>query len=102
VSGFDRVRPRSPEPEDTPDTSAHDAEGKRALFSSVPTPVTPQAGAVVVECSSCGEETPLTLGRLVRASVPSLHLPLLRKDHPSWLRCPACGRRTWVSVRFRA
>ncbi|HEX2051633.1 MAG TPA: hypothetical protein VHJ34_13525 [Actinomycetota bacterium] len=27
------------------------------------------------------------------------HLPLLR-DYPSWFRCPACGRRTWMRVHL--
>ena len=30
----------------------------------------------------------------------SVHLPLLKR-YPSFMRCPACGRRTWVRVRWR-
>lgn len=100
MSGFDRLRPRTPEPVDLPDANAVDAEGKRALFSGGE-PIVPAMGAVVVECSSCGVETAMTPRQLVRASIPSLHLPFVKKDHPSYLRCPACGKRSWVRIRFR-
>jgi hypothetical protein len=34
-------------------------------------------------------------------ALPSVHLPLVRRGHPSWMRCPACARRTWVRLGLR-
>lgn len=101
-TSFDRVRPRSAaEPEQRDLSSpAGDADGKRALFSQA-TP-TAAMGAVRVECSSCGVESAMTATQWVRAALPSLHLPLLRRRYPSWMRCPACGKRTWVETHLRA
>lgn len=107
TSRFDRVRPRIgaavPAPAagraDAPGGgSLADAEGKRALFSPTTEPA-PAAGSVTLDCPGCGQRSAITLRQAVRAAVPSLHLPLLRKHNPSWMRCPACGRRGWVSVR---
>lgn len=96
--GFDRLRPRTLDEE--PDTANRpDVHGKRALFSG--TSAAPSFGAVTVECSRCGQESVLTPARWLRAALPSLHLPLVKRHHSSWMRCPACGTRTWVSVRFR-
>jgi hypothetical protein len=36
--------------------------------------------------------------RLATLALPSVHLPMIRRDHPSWMRCPACGKRTWVKI----
>ncbi len=102
MSRFDRVRPRTPEALDQIDLAgpaAHDADGKRALFSAGSS--VPVLGAVTIECSSCGVESTLTPSRWLRAAVPSLHLPLLKRRYPSFMRCPACGRRTWVRPHFR-
>ena len=76
-----------------------DPLGKMALFSSGrPQPF---AGTFLVDCSSCHRETPVSPVQLVRAALPlSVHLPLLRKYH-SFMRCPACGRRTWVRVEWQ-
>ena len=61
----------------------------------------PFAGTFLVDCSVCRRETPVSPVQLVRAAMPfSLHLPLVRKYH-SFMRCPACGRRTWVRVRWQ-
>jgi hypothetical protein len=30
--------------------------------------------------------------------IPSLHLPFIKRDGFSWMKCPACRRRTWVSL----
>ena len=95
VSGFDRVRSRR---NGVPRTSTVDAEGSRALFS--PTDARPAAGSVTVDCSSCGARSSLTPSQAVRAMMPSVHLPLLRR-HASLIRCPACGRLTWCRVRLR-
>jgi uncharacterized protein with PIN domain len=102
-SSFDRLRPRTPDARDReeagPPVAGRDAEGKRALFSSTAT--APAFGSVTIECSSCGAETVLSATTWLRAAVPSLHLPLLRKRYPSWMRCPACHRRTWVHPHIR-
>ncbi len=99
---FDRVRPRTADDVDAREMAppeSIDADGKRALFSQTSTP--PAFGAVAVECSSCGKESVLTPTQLLRASFPSVHLPLLKKGASSWLKCPACGRRTWVKLHVR-
>jgi uncharacterized protein with PIN domain len=100
---FDRLRPRGEVEQEVREQSGPtgmiDAEGKRALFSQ--TAAAPAFGAVTVECSSCGAETVMTAAQWVRAAVPSLHLPLLRRRYPSLMRCPACGTRTWVRAHFR-
>jgi hypothetical protein len=56
---------------------------------------------VTVDCSACRATTVLTPRQALLAALPSLHLPLLKRDHSSWLRCPACGRRTWVRLGLR-
>jgi hypothetical protein len=107
-SGFDRVRPRSPRPVHAAPGVGHDAEGKRALFSSTEASA-PGMGSALVECSRCDESTVLSLARAMRAALPSLHLgfrigrgqdvrsfSVLRHDYPSYMRCPACGRPSWV------
>jgi len=76
-----------------------DPLGKMALFSGEGRPSV--AGTFLVDCSACRRETPVSFQQLVRAAFPlSLHLPLLRKYH-SFMRCPACGRRTWVRIRWQ-
>jgi hypothetical protein len=77
-----------------------DPLGRRALFSSEE-PEPSQAGAVVVECSTCLSRTRISLLELLRLAFPFwLHVPLIRR-YPSLLRCPTCGRRTWVRVACR-
>ena len=59
------------------------------------------AGTFLVDCSSCHRETPASPLQLARNAIPfSLHLPLVRKYH-SFMRCPSCGRRTWVRIRWQ-
>jgi hypothetical protein len=71
-----------------------------ALFSS-PEPEPAPGATLVVECSSCLKETPVSPLDLIRAALPvSLHLPFVRRYH-SYLRCPACGRRTWVRLVYQ-
>jgi hypothetical protein len=100
-SGLDRVRPRVPDAATATQADAsevRDADGKRALFSTT-VPSTPSGfGAVTVECSACGASSTLSARQALRAALPSLHLPFIRRDHPSYLRCPACGHFTWVRV----
>jgi len=67
--------------------------GRDALYSTGPT----QIGTAVVDCSACHTRT--------RTSLPSLGLRMLSlsawlpgRAHPHWLRCPACGHRTWCRI----
>ncbi|MGB8020245.1 MAG: hypothetical protein WCF04_03365 [Candidatus Nanopelagicales bacterium] len=100
---FDRVRsrgsgsPSASSPDDHgPDPV--DVQGKAALFSRAV--ATPSLGSVSITCSGCHTATIVTYLRALQLAVPSLHLVVLRRDYPSWMRCPACSRRTWVKVRF--
>ncbi len=103
-SRFDRVRPRTPDLHEADELGLVDSDGKRVLFSGVlpgaASGVAPGVGAVSVECSSCGVETALTLTQWLRAAVPSVQVPLLKR-YPSYMRCPACARRTWLRPHFR-
>ena len=98
--GFDRLRRRSVDPGaagQRPPTA--DPLGRRVLYSVAEQ--RPSLGAVEVECSSCRRTSVVTPRALVGLAVPSLHLPFLRGRHSSWLRCPACRKRTWVRLRLR-
>jgi hypothetical protein len=102
-SRFDRVRPRVTENgharlDPASAESRPDAEGRRALFSTEP-PL-PATGSIVVRCSRCGEASVLSPSAALRTALPSLHLPLLHRGHPSFLRCPACRRFSWVRLRL--
>jgi hypothetical protein len=96
-SGFDRLRSRAAEPRASGRPS--DPQGRRALYSVAGQ--APSLGAVTIECSECERTTVVTPRRLLGLAAPSLHLPLVKRGHSSWMRCPACGKRTWVSVRLR-
>ena len=77
-----------------------DPMGRMALFSEVE-PQEPDAQPLWIECSSCLKETPVSPLDLVKAALPfSLHLPVVKRYH-SFMRCPACGRLTWVRVIVR-
>jgi hypothetical protein len=93
--GFDRLRPRGGTTSGAAPLRV-DPQGRQSLYSVSGQP--PAPGAVTISCSSCGENSVVTPRRLVRLALPSLHLPLVRRGHPSWMRCPACHRRTWVKV----
>jgi hypothetical protein len=102
AAGFDRLRPRSPQPEPLSAEALAapvDQEGRRALFSDAAPPAS--LGAITISCSSCGQHTVVSARQALLLALPSLHLPYLRRGHGSWMRCPACGRRTWVSVRLQ-
>jgi hypothetical protein len=91
--------PRTPVPSHD-DLEQRDPLGRMALFSD-PEPEAPSDEHLFVECSTCLKETPVSPLDLVKAAFPlSLHLPLIRRYH-SFMRCPACGRRTWVRVTYR-
>jgi hypothetical protein len=95
--GFDRLRRRAPGPGAGPVLSGPaDPMGRRALYSVAEQPAA--LGAVTVACSACGETAVVTPRALVALAIPSLHLPLLRRGHSSWMRCPSCRRRTWVRL----
>jgi hypothetical protein len=109
TQGFDRVRPRTPRPPTTIGSTAPDAEGKRALFSSTADSTRSGAGSVLVECSRCEQPTVLGMAQALRAAWPSLHLALrvghgsdvtvlslFGREYPSFMRCPSCGRASWV------
>jgi hypothetical protein len=110
VSRFDRVRPRTA-PADP--GQSHDAEGKRALFSS--TDAARPSGGILIECSRCERVTSLTPAAALRAAFPALHLAvvvghgerettigLLRgRRYGSLMRCPACGHGAWARVTVR-
>jgi hypothetical protein len=99
--GFDRLRRRSSAPpaEPTVTDGPQDPQGRRSLFSVAEQP--PSVGAVTVSCSSCGLTSVATPRQLLGLAVPSVHLPLVKRSHPSWMRCPACGTRTWVRLGLR-
>jgi len=81
------------------DLAARDPQGRMALFSSLePEPAAPLTQFLRLECSSCLKETPATPADLVRAAIPfALFLPFVR-SYPALIRCPACGRRTWMRI----
>ncbi len=100
-NGSDGMQARRRHPSAYPDLDPgeRDPLGKLALFSSERQ--APSLGQLFMECSSCRRETPVTLPQLVKAGLPvSLHVPLVHRYH-SLMRCPACGRRTWVRLRWR-
>lgn len=115
TNGFDRLRPRQAGAGASPMVTslAADAEGKRALFSSVEHE-RPAGAGIAIECSRCGETTRLTPAAALRAAFPAFHLSvvvghgdkesnvgLFRRTYGSWLRCPACGRGAWTRVTIR-
>ena len=96
-SKFDRVRPRTgSEPAAVGHAERTDAEGRRALFST-DDPV-PAAGSVSVSCSRCHATSVLGPLHAIKAAIPSVHLPIVKRTNPSFMRCPACHRFTWVKL----
>ncbi len=75
-----------------------DPLGKSALFS-VSAPKTGPLGTITVECSACKRESPVRLREIPRLVMPfSVTLP--RRYH-TLMKCPGCGRRTWVRAHWR-
>ncbi|HVY10690.1 MAG TPA: hypothetical protein VHB18_11180 [Mycobacteriales bacterium] len=113
MTSFDRVRPRTASAPAATTPAAVDAEGKRALFSAATDVVLPSVGSALVECSRCNERTVLGPMQAVRAALPSLHLGLrvshgeevvaigIPRDYPSYMRCPACNRPSWVRFTWQ-
>jgi hypothetical protein len=108
-SSFDRVRPRVGRPTETASPVGVDAEGKRALFTSASDVSQPGIGSALIECSRCQARTVLRPMQAIRAMLPSLHLGIrvghgedvrslgvLKHDYPTYMRCPGCGRPSWV------
>jgi hypothetical protein len=92
--------PRQPRKPASSGFEERDPLGRMALFSEIE-PQEPGNRPLWIECSSCLKETPVSPLDLAKATLPfSLHFPLVKRYH-SYMRCPACGRRTWVRVRFR-
>jgi hypothetical protein len=108
--GFDRLRPRTPATRGSSRAGAGgrpaDPQGRQSLFSATdPAPGHPVAtaapGGLTVTCSVCRATSVVTPRSAVPLALPSLHLPLVKRGHPSWMRCPACRRRTWVRLGLR-
>jgi hypothetical protein len=98
MSGLDRVRPRTGAAAPTTGSEIRDADGKRALFSTAVPQSSPAFGSVSVNCASCGEVSALSARQAIKMALPSLHLPFVRRDNPSYVRCPACGKFSWARV----
>ena len=100
--GFDRIpRYRAPSPAGGPRRAGapRDPEGRGALFSGAAEE--PPPGSITLRCSGCRRTSVLTPLQLITLSIPSLHLWPILRHHPSWMRCPACRRRTWVALAIK-
>jgi hypothetical protein len=88
---FDRIRP--------PEKSAAarvDPQGKQALFSGADNP--PSLGSVAVDCAKCHRRSVISLTQMVQLSLPGVHAPVPGKGHRAFMKCPACGKRSWLGV----
>jgi hypothetical protein len=102
TSGLDRVRKRTPEPSPAVAVSElRDQDGKRALFSLTPEAKSTAFGSVTIHCGSCGAESVLTPLQALRTAMPSFHLLIVRRQYPSYLRCPACGKFSWTRLAIQ-
>ncbi len=90
---FDRMRARAAT---EPMLGGVDVQGKAALFSAAA--ATPSLGSVAITCSSCHRASVVSYVRALQLALPSIHLVGLRREYPSWMRCPACQQRTWVRI----
>lgn len=75
-----------------------DPLGKRALFSAGAVRHGP-LGTIALECSSCKRESPIRMRDIPKLVFP-FTITLPRRYH-SFLRCPGCGRRTWMRAHWR-
>ena len=71
-----------------------DAQGKAALFSNQPR----HDGPMLIECSSCHAHTRVGVARLLTLALP-VNVTIPFRYHHTWLKCPACGKRTWVRIK---
>lgn len=99
-SSFDRVRARDIDHQPPNPSTLADPDGKSVLFSSPGGQ--PGPGHVAITCSACQQLRVLSYWAALRQAIPSLHVPLVRRPHDWWLRCPACHAHHWVSVAFRS
>lgn len=99
--GFDRLRRRSLQApaREAASEGLRDPQGRRALFAVAEQP--PCLGAVTLDCSGCGLTSVLSARQILILAVPSIHLLLVKRRYPSWMRCPSCRRRTWVRLGIR-
>ena len=104
--GFDRLPRYGPQGSEAPHNARRprsspnrDPEGRGALFSGAAQE--PPPGSITLTCSSCRRTSVLTPLQLIVLAIPSVHLWPLLRHHPSWMRCPACRRRTWVALAIR-
>lgn len=96
ATGAPRVRAGEPVP-GAPGTGAPRVGADATAAAPRPAP----GATVVVECSQCGTSTSLAYRELVLANLPvAVWLPPIGVRFNHRLRCPACGRRTWTSVRW--
>lgn len=75
-----------------------DPLGKAALFS-VTAPRSGPLGTLTLECSACKRESPVRLRELPRLTIP-FTVTLPRRYH-TLMKCPGCGRRTWLRAHWR-
>jgi hypothetical protein len=75
-----------------------DPLGKRALFS-VSTVRSGPLGTLALECSSCKRESPVRFRDIPRLTFP-LTFTVPRRYH-TYMKCPGCGRRTWMRAHWR-
>lgn len=75
-----------------------DPMGKRALFS-VGSRSSGPMGTLTLECSSCKRESPIRLRELPRLAFP--FWTAAPRQYPAYLKCPGCGRRTWLKPHWR-
>lgn len=98
---FSRIHPAQSSPNGNEQSAPQDQEGRHALFSaSSALPEEAANGMVTVSCGACGEVSELSPTEALRLAIPSLHIPFIKPGHGSWMSCPSCRRRTWVSVRI--
>lgn len=100
---FDRIRPPKPAPTAdaaTVNRSDSDLQGKRALFSGAEQP--PAMGSVAIECSKCSTRSVVSLVHLARLAAGGLVMPVPGISKQAWIVCPACKKRSWMSVTVRS
>ncbi|MCB0915211.1 MAG: hypothetical protein KDC23_05835 [Actinobacteria bacterium] len=90
---FDRIPPADAERK-----AKADPQGKQALFSAAEQP--PSLGSASVDCTQCHRRTVVSLPQLLKLSATGVHAPLPKKGYKAWLKCPACGERSWMKVKL--
>lgn len=88
---FDRIPPPR-----SSGTQRVDPQGKQALFSGADNP--PSLGSVAVDCGKCHRRSVISLTQMVQLSLPGVHAPVPGKGHRALMKCPSCGKRSWLGV----